>query len=554
MRKSQEQKQPAMIGQYTFDEFKEKAKDFHGYPAPGLLLGAYMVEAAKARLPEGTLFEVYVETAKCLPDAVQMLTLCTYGNGRIHLAHTGRYALALFDKHTGEGWRCAIDPDKLAEWPEIQSWLLKLKPKREQDTDQLFHEISMAGDSVCSLAAIQVPQRLLGKQSSGSIAHCPSCGEPYTASDGPICLGCLGDAPYLPSSRRTEGKRSRQNTPKSLPLQEAVGRKALHDMTRVVPGVSKGPAIIAGQEITAGDVCELQRMGRAHVYVEEAFPGNGDSIHENKAALDFARLMAGKNMDFSSRPREGKVDFFPVMDGLFVVDRQRLKAFNHLPDVMCATRQSDIFVEVGRPVAGVRAIPLLLDRTVYDRGITLLKKGALFSVLPLRQMNVGILVTGTEVFQGLVQDRFIPLVQGKVEAFGCKVTATDIVPDDRKAIAAAVSRLTSAGVELLVTTAGLSVDPDDVTRLGLLDAGLSDMLYGAPLLPGAMTLLGRIGETRVMGVPACALFHKTTSFDLLLPRILAGRNISRSELADMADGGFCLACNSCTFPKCPFGK
>ncbi len=554
MRESQEHKQPAMIGPYTFDEFKAKAKDFHGYPAPGLLLGAYMVEAAKARLPEGTLFEVYVETAKCLPDAVQMLTLCTYGNGRIHLARTGRYALALFDKHTGTGWRCAIDPDKLAQWPEIQSWLLKLKPKKEQDTEQLFHEISMAGDSVCSLAPIQVPQRLLGKQASGSIACCPSCGEPYTASDGPICLGCLGDVPYLVSARRPEKAAPSQSALRAVPLHEAVGKKALHDMTRIEPGISKGPAVTAGQEITAGDVCELQRMGRANIYVEADEPLDGNAIHENEAALAFARAMAGKNIDFSPRPREGKINFFPVIEGLFVADRQRLRAFNHLPDVMCATRQSELFVEAGRPVAGTRAIPLYMTQDRFEAAMALLRKGPLFSVIPLKKMRVGILVTGSEVFQGLVEDRFIPLVQGKVGAFGCKVVAQDIVPDQRSAIAEAVRRMVSAGVELLVTTAGLSVDPDDVTRHGLLDAGLSDMLYGAPLLPGAMTLLGRIGQAHIMGVPACALFHKTTSFDLLLPRILAGRTITRSDLADMADGGLCLACDACTFPKCPFGK
>jgi formylmethanofuran dehydrogenase subunit E len=69
-----------------------------------------------------------------------------------------------------------------------------------------------------------------------------------------------------------------------------------------------------------------------------------------------------------------------------------------------------------------------------------------------------------------------------------------------------------------------------------------------------MTLLGRIGSVRVIGVPACALFFRTTSFDLLLPRILAGQEVTRGELARLAEGGFCLGCKSCTFPKCPFGK
>jgi formylmethanofuran dehydrogenase subunit E len=98
------------------------------------------------------------------------------------------------------------------------------------------------------------------------------------------------------------------------------------------------------------------------------------------------------------------------------------------------------------------------------------------------------------------------------------------------------------------------VDPDDVTLDGLRDAGARDMLYGAPILPGAMTMIGRIGNAQIMGVPACALYFKTTSFDLLLPRLLAGVEITRFDLAHMAEGGFCLGCRTCTFPKCPFGK
>ena len=129
------------------------------------------------------------------------------------------------------------------------------------------------------------------------------------------------------------------------------------------------------------------------------------------------------------------------------------------------------------------------------------------------------------------------------------------MPDDRRAIREAVQELLDCGIDLLVTTAGLSVDPDDVTRQGLVDAGATDMLYGAPILPGAMTLLARIGPVQVMGVPACALYFKTTSFDLLLPRLLAGLLPHPARPGANGHGAFCLECKVCTFPqKCPFGK
>ena len=203
----------------------------------------------------------------------------------------------------------------------------------------------------------------------------------------------------------------------------------------------------------------------------------------------------------------------------------------------------------------------------------------LFSIAPLRKARVGILVTGTEVFQGIIEDKFIPVIRAKVQAYDCCVARTEITPDDAGRITAAVEAMRAAGVDLLITTGGLSVDPDDVTRLGLVGAGLTDILYGTPVLPGAMSLLGRIpapgtglsspvqaqgdvyplwqpgqGEMQVIGVPACALYHKTTMFDILLPRCLAGRVIDRAELAGMAEGGFCMNCKVCTWPKCFFAK
>ena len=137
------------IGSYTFQEFKRLAENFHGYAAPGLLIGGYMVEMAKARIPEGTLFEAVVETRKCLPDAVQLLTLCSAGNNWMKVHNLGRYAVSLFDKHTGEGVRVSVDPAKLDAFPEIRGWFLKEKPKKDQDEVRLLSEIEEAGDGIC---------------------------------------------------------------------------------------------------------------------------------------------------------------------------------------------------------------------------------------------------------------------------------------------------------------------------------------------------------------------------------------------------------------------
>lgn len=538
------------VGSYTFQEFKDKAAEFHGYPAPGLLIGGYMVEMAKAALPPNILFEAVVESKKCLPDAVQLLTLCSIGNGWMKIVNLGRYAVSLFDKYTGVGVRVSVDLDKLKDWPQIEGWFLKLVPKKDQNTEELFREIEAAGDTILRLEKVTVQQRLLGHSHMTRIDSCPVCREAYPVSDGAICRGCQGEAPYE-HSRAVEAE---ECMPTRVPVAEAVGRKALHDMTRIEPGQSKGAEFLAGQTITAGDVCRLQQMGRNSVYVQDENLPEGEFVHENDAAISFAARMAGPGIACTPEPREGKIDFHAACSGLLQVNLEALERFNLTPNVMCATRQHCALVEEGRLVGGTRAIPLFLSRENFSRALTALGDEPIMSIAPLRQAKIGVLVTGTEVFQGLIEDRFAPIIRAKAEALGSAVVGEVVAPDDRAAIADGVKQLLERGADLIVTTAGLSVDPDDVTRKGLEDAGMTDALHGAPILPGAMTLIGRIGGVQVMGVPACALFFKTTSLDVLLPRLLAGVPITRRDLARIGEGGICLQCNTCTYPKCTFAK
>lgn len=542
------------IGPYSYDEYLKAVTSFHGYAAPGMMMGGFMVDLALSHMQEGVLFDAVCETRSCLPDAVQLLTPCTVGNGWLRILNLGRYALSLYDKYEGDGVRVYVDTQKLRAWSEVETWMLKLKPKAAQDTELLLRQIREAGRELYGVEPIHIQPQYLKGHHKGRIGICSLCGESYPADDGAICRGCQGEAPYARADERSP-QTLFEGPPllRALPIEDAVGKRALHDMTMIVPGQSKGAAFVRGQQLSVGDLCRLQHMGKQRVYVEEANTTEGEWVHENQAALAFARAMAGEGVRFQEPPKEGKINFTADRNGLFVIDEERLEEFNMMPGVMCASRRNHTPVTTGRKLAGTRAIPLFLPRAAFLQAMSVLHHGPIMRVLPLRKARVGILVTGSEIFQGLIEDKFIPIIGAKVEAFDCRVVKAIIVPDDRRAIHDGVQDLLRHGTDLLVTTAGLSVDPDDVTRQGLMDAGATDMLYGAPVLPGAMTLLARIGTVQVMGVPACALYFKTTSFDLLFPRLLAGVEITRRALAKLGNGSFCLECKACTFPKCPFG-
>ncbi|WP_432737461.1 FmdE family protein [Maridesulfovibrio sp. FT414] len=543
------------VGPYSYDEFIEAARRFHGSPAPGLILGGYMMEEARRHLPEGTLFDAISETSWCLPDAVQMLSLCSIGNGWLKVRNLGIYALSLYDKYTGEGVRIRVDPEKLAEWPEMEAWFFKRKHKHEQDSVRLHAEIRKAGASVCTIESVKVKPEALIKRSKGGITTCPLCGDAYPGSFGAICRSCQGESPYI---LRDSGLRSAHaSLPEGLrvvPVSEAEGRSAVHDMTRIVPGESKGPEFSKDHNFSASDICRLQLIGKNHIYVDEGDIPAGEWVHENEAAETFGRIMSGEGVEAAGDPKEGKVTLRAAHDGLMVTDLEMMNRFNLVPDVMVAARKSGSLVKKGARIAGTRAIPLFISRENFSRAVSSLNGDPLFRILPLQKKNVGILITGDEVFNGLIEDKFESVITAKVQALGSRVVRSVILPDDRSRIRDAAVSLMKEGCDLIITTAGMSVDPDDVTRHGLVDAGVSNLLYGAPVLPGTMLLLAKAGNTRVIGVPACALFFKTTSLDLVLPRVLAGLDITRRDLAALADGGYCMECKVCTFPKCPFGK
>ena len=181
----------------TYDEYIEMIKAFHGHVAPGMVLGGFMVDLAYRNLPQGEYFDAICETRACLPDAIQILTPCTVGNGWLRIIDVGRFALSLFEKYTGYGVRVYVDSPKLDGWPEVKAFLFKLKPKKEQNFEALISEIKLARTSILGTQKVTVDLDAIKPTRRGVFSICPSCGEGYPENDGEICLGCQGKTPYL---------------------------------------------------------------------------------------------------------------------------------------------------------------------------------------------------------------------------------------------------------------------------------------------------------------------------------------------------------------------
>ncbi len=187
---------------------------------------------------------------------------------------------------------------------------------------------------------------------------------------------------------------------------------------------------------------------------------------------------------------------------------------------------------------------------------------SIFSLLPFRKMKAGIVTTGSEVYHGRIKDQFTPVVKEKLLEYGMEVPGNILCSDDASMVEDAIREWIRKGMDLVVCTGGMSVDPDDRTPLAIRNASDEVITYGAPVLPGAMFMLGYkkraegkdIPDIPVLGLPGCVMYAKRTIFDLVLPRIAAGERLSLEDFTGMGEGGLCLSCPVCTFPNCGFGK
>jgi hypothetical protein len=339
---------------------------------------------------------------------------------------------------------------------------------------------------------------------------------------------------------------------KKIKLKDAVGKKLAHDLTEIRPGEFKGAAFHKGHTVCNDDLCRLQKMGKNHLYVIDL---EEDEIHEDQAASILAAALAGEGIIWKDEAREGKIKLLAEKDGLLTVNTAALAAFNMVDEVMCATLHNYTRVKKDELVAATRAIPLVMKRAPIERAAAIAQQnGKVLAVRSLHRATAGLVITGNEVYHGLIEDRFAPILSEKVKALGSRVDGITFAPDDEDKISAAIRSHIDRGCDLLMLSGGMSVDPDDVTRKGIHLAGAVEMHYGAAVLPGAMFLVAYIDDIPLLGVPACGLYHRTTVLDLVLPRILAGERIGRAELAFLGHGGLCRDCEECVYPHCPFGK
>lgn len=333
--------------------------------------------------------------------------------------------------------------------------------------------------------------------------------------------------------------------------EDAVGMVLCHDITQIIKGVTKDAVFRKGHIIQPEDIPVLLSVGKDNIYVWE----NDDSmLHEDEAA-EILRDMCMNDGMSASKPKEGKIELTAERDGLFLVDRERLRAVNSFGRMMIATRPGGVAVKAGDKLCGTRIIPLVIEKEAMAQAKAVAGDAPLLRLAEIKPKRFGLVTTGNEVYYGRIEDAFTPVIVEKLAQFGCEMAAHEVSNDDHEKITGIINKMLADGVDMVLCTGGMSVDPDDKTPLAIKNTGANIVSYGAPVLPGAMFLLAYTADGRpICGLPGCVMYAKRTIFDIVLPYLLADEPVTADMLAGLGNGGLCLNCNVCHFPNCGFGR
>ena len=310
------------------------------------------------------------------------------------------------------------------------------------------------------------------------------------------------------------------------------GRVLVHDL---------GPDLRKGSILQAKDLHRVNQSGEIHVIELE----HGD-VHEDAAAARLAAALSGPGLE-ATRPVQSQSRLIARGRGLVRVRGNVIDAINRLGYISVFTLMDGQAVAEGEEVAGCKVTPVAVPGSLIEQAERLCREsGPAVELLPFRPLKT--FVVATERLKPKARDLFRAAVTAKLGWYGATVLAVREVARTDDAVAAAYREAIDSGAELVLFAGASAIDPLDPAYAELTHAGGDLLQLGAPMHPGSMLWLGRLGEAAVVGVASCAGFGRNSSLDLLLPFVFAYGRADAGDLLRLGHGGLIEAGAGRRFP------
>lgn len=323
---------------------------------------------------------------------------------------------------------------------------------------------------------------------------------------------------------------------KVVRIEDAVGKRLAHDYTCIEPGF-KGAVKKRGEVVEKNEVELLKKCGHYYVYVENGEVTGREEIHEVEAVLWLGKAISGENIEVKG-VEEGKAFLYAAVNGLLLVDPTRVKKINSMGVFVVVTKKTGSYVKRDDLVGTVDLIPLTVERSLIEKLIKDIEGGyPVIRIAESKKPKIAVLVTGTEIVEGLKKDLATPIVAEKLKQYDCELGVVEYARDDIEEITGKIELLLRDHDGIIVT-GGMSVDPSDHTPKAMRLVADEIVAYGVPIKPTTMSMVAYKGGKPVVGVSSGLIHYPDQNIlDIVLPWISANIKVSRDYLLSLSEGG-----------------
>src|ERR1700693_1644449 len=302
-----------------------------------------------------------------------------------------------------------------------------------------------------------------------------------------------------------------------------------------------GPDLRKGTVLTAEHLGRVQQAGDVHVV--ELEPGD---IHEDAAAQRLAAALSGPGLE-SQPPLQSQTRLTATYRGLVRVRSELVDAINALGYISVFTLMDGQAVDEGEEVAGCKVTPVAVPGNLIAAAEQMCRSsGPVIELVPFQPLRT--FVVATERLKPKARELFSSAVTAKLGWYGAEVLGVREVARTGEAVAAAYREATAIGAQLVLFAGASAIDPLDPAYAELTSAGGRLLQLGAPMHPGSMLWLGKLGDAAVVGVASCAGFGRSSSLDLLLPFVFAYGRADAGDLLRLGHGGLIESGTGRRFP------
>ena len=280
-----------------------------------------------------------------------------------------------------------------------------------------------------------------------------------------------------------------------------------------------------------------------------AVPEEGD-IHEDEAAEAISSAI-DKNQIYADKASTGRVNFKSQSLCLVRYDRDFIKELNLVDEsIAFSIVEHNQLLAEGDLIATLKIIPFFMQKKYVDRVIKILAKDELFKIHSLKKKEVTLIQTCFEWQKKSIFTATSNVTKARLEALGCSLKKETLINHDYDTLRTIIRSSVKNGPEvLLVSGASAITDRSDYIPKAILAEGGEIIQYGLAVDPGNLLLIGKVGNTTVIGMPGCARSPKLNGFDWVLQLLMADIPINREELADMGAGGLLMEIASRPLPR-----